>query len=236
MSLLIAILNHGLAEQSLALRAALSPAAPVVALDSGSALTPEQRAGFDFILPNVFYGGLLAAATAAARSGGYSDVWLWTSDVRAARPAEIVERARPVLARPDTGVYAPSADYSPHPQMRPRRDRTIRAATFADGFCFAARTELLDAIAEEGAGNRYGYGLDIHLGFVARRRGLRTWIDHGVEVSHPRSTGYSPREAKASWKRWRSRMPVRARLFHRLAYQRRLKGDLGMRVLLGLPW
>lgn len=236
MSLLLAILNHGPAAPALALRAVLRATAPVLALDSGSTLSVEERARFDYVLPNVFYAGLLAAAVAAARSGGFEWVWLWTSDVTSPSPPVTVRTALPVLRRDDAGIYAPAADYSPHPQMRPRGDHSVRPATFVDGFCFAARTTLLETLCADGGAYGYGYGVDIHLGLLAHRRGLRTWVDHGNVVSHPRSTGYSSRAAKLGWKRWRRRLPLSARLFHRLAYSRRLKSERGMRALLALPW
>lgn len=236
MSLLIAILNHGPAARALALRSTLRRGAPAIAIDSGSRLSAEERAAFDYVLPNVFYAGLLAAATAAARSGGYEWLWIWTSDVSAASPGGCVAQALPVLRRADAGIYAPAANHSPHPQMHPRDDHSVRAATFVDGFCFAARTDLLETLCADGGGHGFGYGVDIHLGWLARRRGLRAWIDHGNVVAHPRSTGYSARAAKLGWKRWRARLPFATRLFHRLAYSRRLKGDHSMRALLALPW
>jgi hypothetical protein len=236
MSLLIAVINHGLNTKALRLKAQLQTTAAAIAIDSGSALTAQEREQFDLALPNVYYRGLLAAAVGAAEQGRHRDVWIWASDVGTPDPAAIVRAGLEVLAHPTTATYAPSADYSPHAQMRPRGDGSVRPATFADGFCFATRTELLARVCRESEGNALGYGIDIHLGLLALRAGRRTWIDHRYAVCHPRSTGYSNHAAKQAWRVWKQRMSLPEQIFHRLAYQRPFKHDLGTRTLLAVPW
>jgi hypothetical protein len=236
MKLLIAIINHSLNSRALALKASLSRYASVVAIDSGSVLTEAERAGFDICLPNVYFAGCVRAAVSCATNGGYTHLWVWASDVDCSRMADAVRRCTYVLSLPYAGVYAPSATYSFHRQMIPCRGRGLKRVSFTDGFCFAGRVDLFQQVAFDFRSGRFGFGLDIHLGYLARRSGLGVFVDHSYRVNHPQGAGYSVNQASDEWYRWRRRQPLAARLFHALAKRRLFKTSLGMWLLLSFPW
>lgn len=236
--MLIAILNHEHTAAALALKRTFAACGPVVALDSGSTLTAAERAGFDVALPNVYYSGLLnAVAGLAAGLGDEEPVYCWASDVSYPDLAQALARAREAFADPAVGTYAPSAWYSGHPQMRQQRTGRLRRVLFVEGFCFATRAGLLRQLGPiDMAVNSHGWGIDIHLGYLTRRAGLRSVVDDRLRVGHPRSTGYSATTAARQRAAWTARLPRGARWFHRLASIDLLKRLPGTRAVLALPW
>jgi len=236
MNLLIAIINHGLNEKALHLKKTLGRFASVVAIDSGSVLRDEERLGFDLCLPNVFFGGCVRAATALAEQRGHTHLLLWASDVSCPHPERLIRRCRQALGDGRTGVYAPAAEHSFHRQMAPRPGTGLARVSFTDGFCFASSLDLFSRICRDFSGVRLGFGMDIHLGYLARMLGLEVCIDHECLVHHPAGAGYSVSAATREWNEWLQAQPVQTRLFHALARKRLAKTRLGMRALLALPW
>jgi hypothetical protein len=237
-SMLLAVINHGLSGQALALKRAFAPHTPALAIDSGSALTSVERAAFDLALPNVYYSGLLnAVATASANLPADEPVFIWCSDVTAPDYERACALAADALARPDVGTYAPSAWYSPHRQMWNRRSGALRAVTFVDGFCFATRASLLRQLCPiDTKRNRLGWGLDVQLGYLTRHARLRAVVDDRLEVRHPQSTGYSRPAAGRERGAWQAQLPREPRWFHRLARHKLNKHPLTMRLILSFPW
>jgi hypothetical protein len=214
--LLVAVVNHGHADAALALGRAFRSAAEVVLIDSGSSLSPDQARGFDLVLPNVYYAGLLNAAAALAARLRADHLYLVCSDVRFSDCALAVRRAEAAFDRPGVGVYAPSARGSVHRQMSGRAGGRLRPVAFVDGFCFAARCDLLRELCPvDTALNALGHGLDVQLGYLAMRRGLASVVDDELTVEHPLGSGYHQGEARRQWRRWaRTALTARARLFH----------------------
>lgn len=234
--LLIAVINHGLNNKALALKAAFSPYASTIAIDSGSNLTEAQRQSFDICLPNVYYYGCLRAASEYAIQNHFTHVWIWASDVTCENPSEVVTLCVNTFTRTNTGVYAPSADYSFHRQMNPKPGFGLSQVSFTDGFCFAACSRLLSQVCADFEGNTFGFGMDIHAGLLARLRHQNVIVDHRYQVRHPQGAGYNVAKATQEWKHWCARQPFGTRLFHRLARKRLGKTPIGMRLLLTLPW
>ena len=235
-SLLMVVINHGLNQRALSLKRQFQNYLPTIALDSGSVLSAEQRTQFDLCLPNVYYTGCLRAASEYAMKEGYSHVWIWASDVDCSEPAKAVRLCRETFAHTPADVYAPSADYSFHPQMAPRPGLGLKRVTFTDGFCFAARSELIARACDDFKGCVYGFGVDIQLGMLARKRHRHVYVDHRYQVDHPQGAGYSVRKATDEWHAWRRRQSVQTWLFHRLARKRFSRTPVGMKLLLSLPW
>lgn len=234
----IAILNHALTRQALELKRRLSPHARTIAIDSGSVLTTEEFAQFDLALPNVYYSGLLNAVAEQTTSFAPDDpIFIWCSDVTCADYSLLVRRAREAFALPHIGIYAPSASHSDQPQMRNRRTGRLRRVTFTDGFCVACRASIFHQLCPvDTTLNRHGWGLEVQLGYIARHHGWHVVIDDGIEVRHPRNTGYC---RDAAWRErgaWQAALPRAPRLFHRLARRPLAKQPLTMRLLLALPW
>lgn len=236
--MLVAIVNHGLNAQALSLKRAFLPHTRTVAIDSGSELTPAERAGFDLALPNVYYSGLLnAVADEAANLPADEPVFVWCSDVTYRDYGEASALAADAFTRPRVGTYAPSAWYSTHRQMWNRRSGLLRSVTFVEGFCFATRAFLLRQLCPiDTTRNRLGWGLDVQLGYLTRHAGLLSVVDDRIEVQHPPETGYSRVAARHERSAWQAGLPQRPRLFHQLARRQVNKRPLTMRLLLSLPW
>lgn len=236
--MVVAILNHALTEQALALKRTFSVHARTLAIDSGSALTPEQRAAFDLALPNVYYSGLLNAVAEQTQTLPPDDhVLVWCSDVTYDNYDRMCAVIREVFAAPRLGIYAPCGTHSDQPQMRNRHSGGLRRVTFVDGFCFAVRSSILQQLCPVDLRlNRRGWGLDVQLGYIARHHGWHVVVDDRVQVNHPRSTGYSRSDAWRERGQWQAALPPAPRLFHRLARRAFAKRALTMRLMLALPW
>lgn len=235
-TLLVAVINHGHNQRALWLKSRFSRHCPVIAIDSGSRLLPEERACFDICLPNVYYAGCVRAATRYALAHGYGHLWIWASDVDCHDLGAAVAHCRSAFARTGAGVYAPSATYSFFRHMAPRPGFGLRRVTFTDGFCVAARIGLWERVCDDFDGCQYGFGVEIQLGMYARLQKRDVLVDHRYRVCHPQGAGYSVRKATEEWQAWRERQPFATSLFHRLARKRFSKTPLGMRLLLALPW
>jgi hypothetical protein len=234
----IAVINHALNAQALQLKQIFSRLARTIAIDSGSPLTAAERAGFDLALPNVYYSGLLnAVAEHTALHAPDDPVFIWCSDVTCDDYARLVALARAAFTDPRIGVYAPSAWHSDQAHMRCRRTGGLRHVTFVDGFCFAARNTLLQQLCPiDTRFNRFGWGVELQLAYLAHHGNWQVMIDDRIEVRHPRSTGYCRATACRERGAWQARLPTRPRLFHRLARRSVSKHPLTMRLLLALPW
>ncbi len=236
--MVVAILNHALTEQALALKRTFSALARTLAIDSGSTLTPDQRAAFDLALPNVYYSGLLNAVAEQTEMLPPDDpVLVWCSDVTCDDYARTCAVIREAFAGSHIGIYAPCSTHSDQPQMLNRRSGGMRRVTFVDGFCFAVRSSILQQLCPVDTRlNRRGWGLDVQLGYIARHHGWHVVVDDRLQVNHPRSTGYSRTDAWRERGQWQAALPPASRLFHRLARRSFAKRPLTMRLMLALPW
>jgi hypothetical protein len=198
--MLAVVVNHGHNAHALALRDRLTTVVDAVAIDSGSQLTHVEHDAFDVCLPNVYYSGLLNEAVRQVQARGHDSLLLVASDVRVEQVETLVTHARSALARPDIGVYGPCCAGAGQRHMWPRRTARLREVPFLEGFCFAARADLLSRLCPvDLERNRLGWGLDVHLGYLALRSGLRCVVDDQVEVMHPARTGYSLEQARREY-------------------------------------
>jgi len=234
----VAIVNHDCNEGAAALVQGFRPHGPVAAIDSGSRLEPRHEALFDVRLPNVYYVGLLNEAVRLARlRGERRALYFVCSDVRFRDCGAALRRAEEAFRDPRIGVYAPSATASSHAQMRWRGSGRLRPAIFVEGFCFAARLALLEEMTPvDTSVNRIGWGLDVYLGFLALRRGMRSVVDDRITVEHPRTSGYARQEARSQRDRWFERQDPRARRFQRLTGNTLAKTRVGYELVSRLPW
>ena len=234
----VAIINHGLVEQTLELKRRISMYSPTEAIDSGSELTPAQSAGFDVCLPNVYYSGLInAVALRTAALSPDQPVLIWCSDVTCDALGRLFGLLESSFDDPTVGSYAPSAWYSYFKHMHRGRKERVRPVTFVDGFCFATRVRFLRQLCPiDTTLNMRGWGLEVHLGYLVQRAGMKTVIDDRIQVAHPPSTGYSTTTAADERRNWVEHLPQGARVFHRLANHRFGRASLGMKALLRIAW
>lgn len=223
--MLTVIINHEHNANAVELRLAFEAHGPVKLIDSGSTISVDDRRHFDDCLPNVYYTGLLnRAAELAAGLPATDPVLVICSDVEISNPGELLACLRSAFTAPGHAVWAPSSRGSDLPQMWPESGGGLKRVSFVDGFCFAARRELLTTLCPvDLAVNRLGWGLDVHLGYLATRQRHYSLVDHRVSVHHPLGSGYSDGAATVQWETWASTLPRSARFYHRWALRPRFR-------------
>jgi hypothetical protein len=155
-------------------------------------------------LPNVYYSALLNHCVEQMHARGHDSLLLVASDVGVTDAAALVARAQAALTDPRIGVYGPACRARGHRHMDPRRGGRLREVPFLEGFCFAARSDLLDTLCPvDTQKNLLGWGLDVHLGYLALARGQTCVVDDTILVVHPRSTGYNVKEARKEYRRYK---------------------------------
>lgn len=231
--MLVSIVNHNCNAEAIALRSAFSGHADTVLLDSGSKLTPAERQQFDECLPNVYYGGLLNRTAEIARMRpSDTPVLLVCSDVGVADAGHLLDCMKDAFADPKVMAWAPSARVKSFPHMVPHGTGGVRRASFADGFCFAARRFLFDGVCPIDVSiNRIGWGPDVQFGYLAAISGGLCVIDDRVEVQHIDGAGYDTTDASKQYLAWRRRLPWPARFFHRYARRDRYLEGIPSRLL-----
>jgi len=233
-SLAVAVLNHNRTRDAIAIRALFAPHAPCVLIDSGSALGPSERESIDIALPNVHYSGMLREAV--RRFADARSILFVASDVRVADAHELVARAVDALSSHDVGAWAPSAQASAHPSMVYQATKRARRAPFVEGFCFAAKMDLLGELPIDTELNSIGWGLDVHLGYLAACRRSRCLVDDRVQVFHPRGSAYDKADARMQRDAWYAERSASARLFRRLTGFRSSHNERIATLIAGLPW
>jgi hypothetical protein len=230
---LVTIVNHQHNANAVALKSGFAPLARAVLIDSGSQVEPEYAASFDRRLPNVYYSGLLNSAFELASALKPSDPMLFIcSDVVVSDAAVLVARVESAFSDPGLQVYAPASRGSSYAQMWPRQSRALRKVSFVEGFCFAARRQVLARLCPvDVAVNCFGYGLDMYLGYEALRLGGYSAVDDAVEVHHPVATGYDSSAAVRQQDAWSATLPQSARRFMNLAQHPAFRSGPGRALL-----
>jgi hypothetical protein len=238
MPLLVVIVNHNDNANAAELVQGFRSLAPVCAIDSGSDLTPEDEKTFDIRLPNVHYSGLFNEATRfATKQTQESEVYFICSDVGFDDYAEALRCATDAFRDPNVGVYAPTANASSHGSMLNRGSGGFRQACFVEGFCFAARLSLMQEMTPVDLEvNRIGWGLDVHLGYLAMKNNQVSVVDDRVIVQHPTPSGYAKDEARTQRNRWYEGLPPKAQRFRALTGNGLAHTRFGVAILNRLSW
>jgi len=233
----VVIVNHGLPGEALALKQACAPHAHTLAIDSGSALTVGQQAGFDLVLANVYFSGLVNAAVASCADMDADAVLFFVcSDVAFEDAGATLQTALGAFADDTLGVWAPASTGNLFPSLSNARSGGMREVAFVEGFCMAARLSLWRRLAPvDLAINRLGWGLDIHLAWQARRAGLRVCVDDRVQAHHVPGTRYNRDQARAQLDAWVAGMGRSARFGHGLLFATWMQDWRGRLLLRWLP-
>lgn len=230
--LLTVIVNHNCNASAIELKRRFSLICDTVLLDSGSDLTDEEAAWFDWKLPNVYYNGLLNKTSELAAAGHYSHVLFITSDVEIGDAGSLLNRIRDVYAKFPVSVYAPSARHSVHRHMNNQGRGDLSAVTFVEGFCFAVPVIYLDKICPiDLSVNKLGHGVDIYLGFLGMMDKRYAMVDDTITVDHPFGSGYSEYEARVQRDAWFETKCKKARVFHRMVSNDWLKNRPGFHLV-----
>ncbi len=241
----VAVFNHNCNYNAIKLTKKFRKFTKTYLLDSGSHFENEEdKSQFDKILPNVFYCGMLNDIVKHFDSSTNAIMFV-ASDVEVDDPEKLLERANEAFLNPKIGVYAPSVNKegSNHPQMRNKNSNSLRDALFVDGFCFAARGELLNKIFPIDLKlNKIGWGVDVYLAYMAIKSKMICVVDDQVNVEHYVGPNNHPNpeifinEAKTQRIRWFRSLSKGARNYNKLASIELFKNIFGAKVFQNLPW
>lgn len=231
------VINHGRVREALALRDALARHVSTLAIDSGSHLEAGEAARFAAVLPNVYYGGLLNASVEACADLADDDVlFLVASDVSVPEPGRTLQLLLDAFVKPRTGVWGPSATGATFPDQANHGRGGMRPVAYVEGFCLAARLGLYRALTPVDLEvNRLGWGLDVHLAYLARMCGQEVWIDDRVTVHHSAGSRYDHHDARRQMARWLATQGRGARAANALLLRPWMHSALGSAFVYLLP-
>jgi hypothetical protein len=116
------------------------------------------------------------------------------ADARCDELERLLERATPLLARGDIGVYEPNVDFTVYRYDRSRLEK-LGEQTFVvpitDQTCWLVTAGVLrDLPPVELHLNRYGWGISAAVAAVCRLQGKLCVRDYEIAVAHPKTRGY----------------------------------------------
>lgn len=146
-------------------------------------------------------------------------VGIMTGDVEIPDVPLLVQRAMAFFNRTgDRGwIYAPDVSHT-HFRYRRQELRSFGNGCYAvpttDSTCWLMRRDCLQSVGRVDTSlNKFGYGLDILASLYARERAKLCIRDFGLEVIHPKSKGYSDREAQLQERAWVGSLNLADRFF-----------------------
>jgi len=200
-NVLVCITNHNNNKNALHLRSKFSSYYEAIIIDSGSN-TVDHR--FDVKLPNIYYSGLFNESVKQCRSRGKKYLFLVASDVY----IRCFKKIHDIISRltDDVGIWAPSSNGQSLSHCKNMGSGQARDVPFVEGFIFLIDVALCDVVYPVNRkSNKYGYGIDIVLGYNCVRNGRkRCVIDDRAEVHHRKGSGYSQDDALKAMYRWAS--------------------------------
>ncbi len=146
-------------------------------------------------------------------------VGLVTGDVEIPDVQLLIQRAVDVFTQnsEQAWIYAPDVCYT-HFRYRREALKLVSNSCYevptTDSTCWFLRRECLQAIGRVDTSiNKFGYGLDILASLYAKERGKLCVRDFGVEIIHPKSKGYSDKEAQEQERAWVKSLGLPDRFF-----------------------
>ena len=232
-NLLVAVTNHKLNQQAIALKKAFEPHVDTILIDNDSPIESEaEKKEFDYTLQGAYYNGQINQAYEHLKDQ-YTHLMVINSDITVHDIKKLIDRVTEVFEKhPEVEVYAPSAYYSPHNHMANRGTGDIRKVTFTDGFCYVISKDWLDMLCPIDLSiNKIGHGVEIYLGFLSIKHKKWTVVDDCIEVNHPRGSGYSSQEARKQRDDFYATKSKAAQVFHYWVSKDILKNHFGYRFV-----
>ena len=215
---LVTVVNHQCNQQAITLKQGFAKLAETCLIDSGSELSEQEREAFDQVHGNIYYSGLFNQAVETLLKSNKTWLLFIASDVRVANYGIFMQRLLRAMESKNIGVYSPCSSGSNHRQMWCKNSGKMRPVAFVEGYCFAARRDLLEKIYPvDAAINRMGWGIDVYLGYYAFKQGLLSVVDDRVRVEHPIESGYCSDTARKQRDQWLTTLPSKAQRFQRLS-------------------
>lgn len=228
--MLVTVVNHNHNQQAIRLRDAFAKKTQALLIDSGSRLSAEEEERVDIGLPNVYYTGLVNEAWRQTKEMSPDEILLFvSSDVELDNPSDLIVRAERGFEDKRVGVYAPSMEASIHLQMRTGTNSQLRAVVFVEGVVFAVRKKLFDLLCPiDPSVNRLGWALDVHLGYLTLKSGLRSVVDDGIQIRHAPGRGYQVDEAREQAEKWLASQGSQASRFWKISTQHKYQKKFGL--------
>jgi hypothetical protein len=186
-SLLVAIGNYDFNANADTLKKTFKRHFDTVLIDASS---PKPPRSVDTIIPNSYYPGLWNEAVSQASNGKYEWLLFIASDVQLRQSSLLPRCILEACAKPDVGVWTPSV----HPRSRCsatgsvwQRTRRTRTCAYVEGFCFMARTAILQQQHPLPAWNKSGWGVDVITAFLARSQNYKVCVDDRAIIYHPKA-------------------------------------------------
>ncbi|WP_436517831.1 hypothetical protein [Ekhidna sp. To15] len=231
--LLVAVTNHKLIAEAIALKMTFEPHVDTILIDNDSTFESERdKSAFTYTLEGAYYSGQINQAYEHMKDQ-YTHLLIINSDITFNSANELIDRIKEVYTEnPEVGVYAPSAHYSPHNHMANFGTDGLRKVTFTDGFCYVIPKDFLDIMCPiDLSVNKIGHGVEIFLGFLGIKHNKWTVVDDFLLVNHPSGSGYSSKEARMQRDRWYETKSRAAQVFHYWVSKDILKNRFGYKFV-----
>ncbi len=239
------IFNHNCNDNAIKLASEFKRLTNTYVIDSGSSFKDsDEESHFDKLLPNIYYCGMINEIIHHFQPDS-TVICFIASDVNIKDTGLLYQRLLKAFEDPKIGIYAPSVNKegSNHPQMHNKMTNGFRKALFVDGFCFAARIEILKTLFPINIElNKIGWGVDVYLSYLALKSKMISVVDDAIQVEHfvGPNNHTNPQaflnEAKMERARWFKTLPKGAQHFKVATSIELLKNQVGANIIHSLPW
>ncbi len=167
-------------------------------LDSKSDERPDAMNGDTKYFDNIYYGGLYNAAVRFTNDMHCKYLFFICGDVIMDKRNYMV--LRDVLLNEDfsdVGVYAPSHMASSFTLFKSgycKGTFAKREVAAIEGILSLINIEVLNG-AFPCEYNKHGWGIDGVVAYLAKKQGLKIFVDDRIQIYHPKGTGYNSEEA-----------------------------------------
>jgi hypothetical protein len=187
LSLLVAVTNYGFSANADTLKKIFKRHFDTVLIDASS---PEPPRSVDTTIPNSYYPGLWNEAVSQASDGKYEWLLFIASDVQLRHSSLLSRCIREACLNPDVGVWTPSVHSRSRCSAKGsiwQRTHSTRTCAYVEGFCFMARTAILQQQYPLPAWNKSGWGVDVTTAFLARNQNYKVCVDDRAIIYHPQA-------------------------------------------------
>lgn len=185
--LLVAVTNYDFRRNAEVLKATFERHFPTLLIDATSPRPPKTT---DITVPNTYYPGLWNEAVKQAIDGNYEWLLFIASDVQLQRAMRLADCITEACATPDLGLWGPAVTRESRCASKVmvwRNTRAMRPCCYVEGFCFMARTSLLQQQYPLPAWNKSGWGVDVVTALLASRADYKVCVDDRIVVYHPKA-------------------------------------------------
>ena len=185
--LLVTVVNYDFERNAELLLRVFRRSFPTLLIDADS---PRPPRGTDISIPNTYYPGLWNEAVHQAINGNYEWLLFIASDVQLRNPKQLEPCINEACTNESIGVWTPSVHRASRCASKlvfTRNSGGLRQCSYAEGFCFMARTNILKQQHPLPSWNKSGWGVDVVTSWLATEAGYKVCVDDRPLVYHPRA-------------------------------------------------